>query len=179
MESAKQQLLALVASLEIETAEQMAARQAAKVAAIGTRRRDADEAGLRQALLGKALVKLVSESSPSAAGSAYFYSTERFKLCPNGQGLYTYRANSNVSGTGRDDNGDRYETASYHDADGNTLAGSWDIVRSGNGFSLEIHAGRPEPEYWTIVPNGQEGYIIGGKKFWIAGSDSDHGPQCP
>lgn len=171
LESAKQRLVSMLTTLEIPTPEQMAAT-------IGTRSRDADETRLRQALMGKAIVKLTTENHSSDAGSAYFYSTERFQLCANGNGLYTYRSNSNVSSTGRDDSGDRYETATYHDNDGNTLAGPWDVVRSGSGFSLMILAGRSSPESWPIAPNGGDGYLIGGKRFLIAGSDSEYGPRC-
>lgn len=188
-EQAKRELLAVMNSVEHISAAEAATRAAEEkgrmqrkwqedLAAINFRKRTPEEEDYRQALKGKALVKMKSESNSSSFGTDYFYSTERFELCASGQGEYSYSSSTRINGMNTENDGTRYETGTMSGNSKDHMRGQWDVSRDDTGFFLEIHTGSDAPGSWRIRTNGNDGFIVGGKKFWVAGPDSEHGPSC-
>lgn len=189
-EQAKEQLRALMSTVEhlsATEAEALAQRERerqerrwqADLAAIDGRQRTPEEQQFRQALAGKALVKLTSESNSSSMGTDYFYSTERFDLCTDGQGTYDYSSRTKIAGMNTENDGTRYETGTMSGNSADHVTGAWDVSRDQRGFYLEIHTGEDAPGSWPIAFGKDGGFIVGGKQFWVKTQGSEDGPRCP
>ncbi|MEZ4808107.1 MAG: hypothetical protein R2815_11650 [Flavobacteriales bacterium] len=167
----------VAAILERERKAEQRAIQA-KVQAINARERSNEERQLRQALSGKALLKSTSNSNSSSFGTDYFYSTERFDLCPDGTGTYHYSSSTNIQGMNTENDGTRYETGTLSSKDKDHSTGIWDVTMDDRGFYLELYTGAATPMSWSIAKGSGGGYIVGNKQFWVAGPEDERGPRC-
>lgn len=187
---AKQRLLALMDAVEhITAAEELEATRAAEQkerremearrAAIGTRKRDAEEARLRQALTGLALVKLNTTVSNSSFGNSSQTSLERFQLCPSGEGSWTFGSDMLIQAERVNNQGDISDVGSMTSTTKNRAIGAWDVERYQGRLLLMIYTYDGQEKSWNITPGENEwSYIVGGKVFHVSKAGGTYGPEC-
>ena len=160
----------------LQQAEERAFQQ--RVTTIASRARSAREARVRQALMGKALVKVKGSSSVSSTGSAYSTSVERIQLCPDGIGLWTYGSDMNVQSENTNNQGDRSVTGLYHGNSENRVAGKWDVVLRNGELHLLIYAPEGGKDY--VYEEGADvgACMVGGMMFRVSGPGDSYGPEC-
>ena len=169
---------------EVESANAAAQQQQksgmdARREAISTRKRDADEASLRQALTGLALVKLGTVSSSSSFGSSSLTSLERFQLCPSGQGIWTYGTDMVIQAERVNNQGDVSDVGSATSTTDNRAVGTWDVERFQGGLVLVIYTYDGQEKSWNLQPGNDEwSYLIGGRVFQVSKAGGLYGPEC-
>ena len=153
---------------------------AARVSAINNRSRTREEARARQALMGKALVKVSATSSNSSSGYAGQTTVERFQLCPDGSGLWTYSSDMNVDGKVTNTQGDVYDTGNLHGTSENHRAGTWDVEHHRDGrLMIVIYSPDGSEGSWFYQEGVDPGACtVGGKVFRVSGPGDSYGPEC-
>ncbi len=187
---AKQRLLSLMdgvvhlsAAQELEAtraAEQKQRREMeARRTAIGTRKRDAEETRMRQALTGLALVKLNTTVSNASFGNSSQTSMERFQLCPSGVGSWTYGSDMLIQAERVNTQGNVSDVGSMSGTTKNRAIGTWDIERHDGRLLLTIYTYDGQEVNWNIQFGDDEwSYLIGGKVFQVSKAGGSYGPEC-
>jgi hypothetical protein len=187
---AKERLLALLDGVEhLTAAEELEANSAAEQkkrremearrTAIGTRKRDAEEARMRQALSGLALVKLNTTVSNSSFGNSSQTTLERFQLCPSGEGSWTFGSDMLIQAERVNTQGDISDVGSMTSTTKNRAIGAWDVERYEGRLFLTIYTYDDQEMNWNIKP-GEDAwsYLVGGKVFHVSKAGGTYGPEC-
>jgi|GEM_PF-4836252 len=190
-EQAKARLLAIMNTVEHIPEDQVAAileqeRQSkqrateAALANVNNRKRTAAEVWARQALMGKALVKVSTTSSNSSSGYASQTTVERFQLCPDGVGLWTYSSDMNVDGKETNMQGDVFDTGNLHGTSKDRRWGTWDVEHHREGpLMIVIYSPDGSEGSWFYQEGADAGACtVGGKVFRVCGPGDSYGPEC-
>lgn len=151
----------------------------AKRTVINSRNRDADETRLRQELTGLALVKINTIISNSSFGNSSQTTLERFQLCPNGEGSWSYGSDMVIQAERLDNQGDRSDVGSMTSTTDDRAIGWWDVERYEGRLLLTLYTYDGQEKNWSLLPGEDKwSYILGGKTFHVSKAGGNYGPAC-